>query len=77
MAAAGRVAYLEGLYVEPEYRRRGVAAALVRAVEPWAREQGCSELASDTTIDNDVSAAVHRALGFDEVERIICFRKDL
>ncbi len=72
-----RVAYLEGLYVEPEHRRNGVAAALVRAVADWARTQDCSELASDAAIDNDASAAMHRALGFDEVERIICFRKDL
>lgn len=73
----GRVAYLEGLYVEPEHRRRGVAAALVRTVEAWGRAEGCSELGSDTAIDNEVSEAMHGALGFAEVERIICFRKDL
>lgn len=74
---SGRVGYLEGLYVEPPHRRRGFAAALVRAVEEWARAQGCSELASDTAIDNEASAALHRASGFAEVAHIICFRKDL
>lgn len=63
--------------MEPEHRRQGVATALVRAVEDWGRAQGCPELGSDAAIDNAGSAALHRALGFEEVERIVCFRKDL
>ena len=70
-----RVAYLEGWYVLPEARRQGVGGALVRAAETWAREQGCAEFASDALLDNDVSAAAHRALGFEETVRIRCFRK--
>ena len=71
------IAYLEGWYVEPHARRRGVGAALVRAAEDWGRAQGCTEFASDALIDNDVSAAAHAALGFTETARIRCFRKDL
>ncbi len=74
---SGRVAYLEGWYVHPRQRRQRVGAALVRAAEEWGRAQGCTELASDTAIDNDASAAAHRSLGFTEARRIICFRKDL
>jgi aminoglycoside 6'-N-acetyltransferase I len=72
-----RVAYLEGWFVEEGQRRKGVGAALVAAVEAWGRAQGCPELASDTGIDNTVSTAAHRSLGFSEVERIVCFRKVL
>lgn len=72
-----RVAYLEGWYVVPEARRRGVGAALVKASEDWARTQGCTEFGSDALLDNDVSAAAHRALGFDETVQIRCFRKNL
>lgn len=74
---SGRVAYLEGWYVDQAHRGRGLGAALVAAVETWGREQGCTELASDTGLDNTRSATAHRALGFTEVERIVCFRKDL
>lgn len=70
-----RVAYLEGWYVEPQSRRRGVGRALVRAAEDWARAQGCAEFASDALLDNHVSAAAHRALGFEETVQIRCFRK--
>lgn len=71
------VAFLEGLSVVPAARRTGVAAALVGAVEQWARAQGCSELASDAAIGNRTSHHVHRALGFDETERVVYFRKEL
>jgi aminoglycoside 6'-N-acetyltransferase I len=72
-----RVAFLEGWYVVPGARRRGVGRALVEAAEEWALRQGCSEFGSDALIDNDVSAAAHHALGFEEVVQIRCFRKDL
>lgn len=71
------VAYLEGWYVEPDARRRGVGRALVEAAEEWGRVQGCSELASDAHPENDVSRAAHRAAGFDEVGLVRCFRKEI
>jgi aminoglycoside 6'-N-acetyltransferase I len=74
---SGRVAYLEGWFVEEASRRQGVGATLVAAVEEWGRAQGCTELGSDAEIHNAASAAAHRSLGFTEVERIICFRKAL
>ncbi len=72
-----RVAYLEGWYVIPEARRQGVGRALVAAAEQWALAQGCTEFGSDALIDNAVSAAAHRALGFVETVQIRCFRKPL
>jgi aminoglycoside 6'-N-acetyltransferase I len=72
-----RVAYLEGWYVVPGERRRGVGRALVIAAEAWARSQGCTEFASDAVLDNEPSAAAHRALGFEETVQIRCFKKTL
>lgn len=71
------VAFLEGWYVDADSRCNGVGAALLRAAESWARERGLTEFASDALIDNETSHRAHRALGFSEVERIVCFRKDL
>jgi aminoglycoside 6'-N-acetyltransferase I len=75
--APGRVPYLEGWYVEPDLRGRGLGAALVEAAEAWARERGFAEIASDAQIDNAGGIAAHRALGFEEAARIVCFRKGL
>ena len=72
-----RVGYLEGWFVAPDARRRGTGRALVRAAEQWARLQGCAEFASDAEADNEESALAHRALGFDDVGLVRCFRKDL
>ena len=71
------VAFLEGWYVIPAARRHGVGRALVSAAEQWAREQGCHEFASDTELDNSVSAEAHRALGFEDAGAVRCFRKNL
>ncbi len=70
-----RVAYLEGLYVAPHARRRGIARALIEAAERWARKQGCTEFASDTQPDNRISILAHRALGFQDAGMVLCFRK--
>lgn len=71
------VGYIEGWYVVPEYRRKGVGARLVAAAEDWARTQGCTEIASDTWIDNAPSQIAHQALGFEVVDRCVHYRKNL
>ena len=71
------VAFLEGWYVDPDVRRTGLGSQLVEAAESWAREHGYAELASDTELENEISLRAHLSLGFEEVERQICFRKRL
>ena len=72
-----RVAYLEGWYVDPSVRRRGVGAALIAGAERWGVQQGCKEFGSDSLLDNETSHQAHRALGFEETGRVVNFRKDL
>lgn len=75
--ASSPLAYLEGWYVESAVRDMGVGAALVRAVEAWARERGYSELASDVQLPNLGAQRAHVAVGFIEVERAVLYRKTL
>ena len=74
---SGWIAYLEGWYVEPAARFRGVGRALMWAAEAWAQSQGCREFASDARFLDSASALAHTALGFTEVEQLRCFRKTL
>jgi aminoglycoside 6'-N-acetyltransferase I len=69
------VVFLEGLYVEPASRRKGVARALIDEVERWALAERCSELASDSPLENVAAHAAHLALGFEETERVVYFRR--
>jgi aminoglycoside 6'-N-acetyltransferase I len=71
------VAFLEGLYVVQSFRRQGVARALVESVVKWALDEGCRELASDSMLENSAAHAAHRALGFEETERVVYFRRAL
>ena len=71
------VAYIEGIYVSPSYRRIAVAAQLLAKAENWARQQGCTEMGSDTEIANLLSQQFHVGSGFTEVNRIVCYRKTL
>lgn len=71
------VAFLEGIYTVECARRQGWAAHLIAQVQEWAKQQGCSELASDTDIANLDSQRLHAALGFAETERVVFYRKTL
>jgi aminoglycoside 6'-N-acetyltransferase I len=72
-----QVAFIEGWYVEPAARRKGVGTALVVAAESWARSRGCVELGSGTEVDNVTSAAAHLAAGFTDTGVVRCFIKSL
>ena len=76
-AASLPAAYLEGICVKEGHRGRGEAKNLLAYCENWAGEQGCGDLGSDCLIDNEASCAFHLAMGFREVERVICFAKKL
>ena len=71
------VAYLEAIYVEEKHRLLGYAKDLVNRCEEWGREQGAKEFASDCILTNTASYKFHIAIGFKEVNRIICFKKDI
>lgn len=71
------VGFLEGWYVSESYRRRGIGGQLVRAAEGWARDHGCVEMASDTWLNHETSQRSHEALGYEEVDRCIHYRKRL
>jgi aminoglycoside 6'-N-acetyltransferase I len=71
------VVYLEGICVRRDARRTGVARLLAAAIGDWGRAQGCTEYASDAIIEDEESHRFHVAIGFVEVERVVCFKKEL
>ncbi|MBH1530072.1 aminoglycoside 6'-N-acetyltransferase [Stenotrophomonas maltophilia] len=68
------VGFLEGWYVQPQWQGHAVGRALLAAVQAWTRAAGCSELASDSRVEDVQAHAAHRACGFEETERVVYFR---
>src|SRR5262245_1440843 len=71
------VGYVEGIFVQPAFRRRGIARKLIEAAERWAVSKGCSEFASDCYIDNEASIRLHQNLGFSVSRRLVHFRRTI
>ena len=71
------VGYLEGIFVDGDCRGRGYAKMLLCACEDWAKSMGCTEFASDCELENTGSLAFHLRMGFEEMDRVICFAKKL
>jgi aminoglycoside 6'-N-acetyltransferase I len=71
------VGYIEAWYVDEHIRGQRVGREIVRVAEEWAREKGCSEMASDTWLENEASIAAHWKLGYEEADRLVHFVKRL
>ena len=71
------VPFIEGWYVEPDLNGRGIGRALIEAAEAHARAAGHREIASDSRVENANGIAAHAALGFEEIERTVFFRRSL
>jgi aminoglycoside 6'-N-acetyltransferase I len=71
------VPHIEAWYVEPSLRGQGVGRALLSAAEEWSRSRGFTELASDSELSNTAGQRAHACCGFEEVDRLVKFRKKL
>ena len=71
------VGYLEGVFVIESYRNKGIATQLLQQCELWSKKNGCIEFASDCEITNVESYVFHIKFGFQEANRIICFKKTI
>lgn len=71
------VAFVEGIYVRDGDRNQGIGTSLIQYAEQWALEHGCTQLASDALLENTGSYQFHTKVGFQEVEKVVSFIKQL
>ena len=71
------VAYVEGVYTRPGFRRQGLGKLLIEQAEVWAQQQGCAELTADVSDDNPASISFHKQVGFEQINRIVTFIKHI
>ena len=61
------IAMLHALHVEPQFRRQGVAAGMVRGMAYWAGQEGAETFALAVTVGNGAARALYSGLGMTEV----------
>lgn len=71
------IGYIEAWYVDETIRGQKLGREIMSAAEDWARKKGCTEMASDTWLDNEGSIGAHIKMGYHEVERLVHFLKKL
>jgi len=71
------VGYLEGIFILPEFRKKGFARALFQRAESWSESKGCREFGSDAKLGDSSSIAFHNSVGFKETERQVVFLKTI
>jgi aminoglycoside 6'-N-acetyltransferase I len=71
------VGCIEAWYVDPHIRGQKIGRELVSVAEGWAREKGCTEMVSDTWLENESGVAAHLKLGYYEVGRLVHFIKKI
>lgn len=67
----GVYGYAEELIVTSAHRRRGVASALIRALEAWAKNAGARAIVLDTHVTNVEARSLYQALGYREMGVIL------
>ena len=76
-ASQSPTGYLEGIFVDENHRKLGVAKNLLKLGEKWLKDHNCKEIGSDTWLTNTESQHFHKKMGFGEAERLVHFLKKI
>ena len=85
-AVDGETAEIKRIFVEPEYRRKGAASAIIRALEENALLTGRRKLILETAVDTANSHRLYLSLGYRirnyygspaGAENCLCFEKEI
>jgi ribosomal protein S18 acetylase RimI-like enzyme len=67
----GHDSFVDELYVDPEYRRRGYGRLAVDFVERQAREMGAGALHLEVDHGNDPAIELYRRMGYQDHDRFL------
>jgi aminoglycoside 6'-N-acetyltransferase I len=76
-ATTSPTGYLEGILIEAEFRKLGIAKSFIQQGEAWCKEKGCTQLGSDTWLTATESRKFHKKLGFWEEDELVHFLKNI
>ncbi len=76
-ATTSPTGYLEGIFIEADFRKMGIAKNFIQQGEVWCKEKGCTQLGSDTWLTATESRKFHKRMGFREEDELVHFLKDI
>lgn len=71
------VPFVEGVWVDPDWRAKKIGMMLFKEVEIWSKENNFKEIGSGAELNNFLFHRAHISWGFKETERVICFKKSI
>ena len=69
--------YVEAIFVDPKFRKQGLAKLLFKKGEQWTKLQGCLEIGSDTWDWNIEAQNFHQKLGFQKEDVLVHYIKKI
>jgi len=66
---ADDTAELKRMYVVPEYRRHGVASAILQFLESQARSLGASRIVLETVTSPPSARSLYQAFGYEQIDK--------
>ncbi|HYL62627.1 MAG TPA: GNAT family N-acetyltransferase [Candidatus Methylomirabilis sp.] len=67
----GRDAFIDELYIDPQYRRKGIGRRAMQFVEQRAREHGVAAIHLEVDDGNDPASELYRHSGYEDHERYL------
>lgn len=71
----GRDAFVDELYVEPQFRRQGIGRRAVQLVEERARALGVNAIHLEVDDGNDPAVELYRRTGYEDQERYLMTKR--
>lgn len=69
------VCWIDDIYVDEPYRRRGIASAVIRQIEMKLRSEGSASFCMEVVPDNAAAMRLYHGLGYDRLSMVV-MRKD-
>lgn len=71
----GRDSFIDELYIEPQYRRKGIGRRAMQFVEERARERGVNAIHLEVDRGNDPAAQLYRRTGYADQSRFLMTKR--
>lgn len=77
---------IKRMYTSPDFRKRGLATAIVKELESWARESGYSKAVLESSLEQNEALSVYEKSGYYRipnygqyvgVDKSVCYEKKL